>query len=112
MLHTDDFWSIALTKDSHGRYLFGDPGAANVPRLWGRPITVKNSIATGTFLVGSSQTAPIRDRMDAIVEVPENVGTDFPSNMVVLRCEERLALQVTKPAAWIWGSFSVSPPRT
>jgi hypothetical protein len=47
--------------------------------------------------------------MDAIVDVSENVGTDFLSNLIVLRCEERLALQVTKPAAWITGSFTTSP---
>jgi hypothetical protein len=66
-------------------------------------------MASGFFLVGSSQTALIRDRMDVIVEVSENVDKDFLSNLIVLRCEERLALQVTKPGAWITGTFTTSP---
>jgi HK97 family phage major capsid protein len=109
VLHTDDFWGLALTKSSQGEYLFGDPSAATIPRLWGRPIAVTNSISSGTFLVGSSMTALIRDRQDVIVEVSENVGDDFLSNMICLRCEERLALQVMRPAAWIYGSMTTSP---
>jgi len=35
ILNTDDFWAMALTKDSQSRYLFGDPSAANVLTLWG-----------------------------------------------------------------------------
>lgn len=33
VLSTDDFWSMALTKSDFGEYLFGDPSAANIPRL-------------------------------------------------------------------------------
>lgn len=66
-------------------------------------------MASGMFLVGSSQTALIRDRLDAIVEISESVGTDFLNNMVVLRAEERCCLQVMRPGAWIAGSFSTSP---
>jgi HK97 family phage major capsid protein len=109
VLNVDDFWLMALTKTSQGEYIFGDPSAATIPRLWGRPVAVTNSISSGTFLVGSSMTALIRDRMEAIVEVSENVGDDFLSNMIVLRCEERLALQVMRPAAWIYGSMTTSP---
>jgi HK97 family phage major capsid protein len=109
VLHTDDFWSMALTKSSWGTYLFGDPSASTVPRLWGRSIAVTNSLTSGSFLVGSSQTAVIRDRLEAIVDISENVNDDFIHNLVTLRCEERLALQVTRPASWITGSFTTSP---
>jgi HK97 family phage major capsid protein len=109
VLNTDDFWLMALTKTSQGEYIFGDPSAATIPRLWGRPVAVTNSISSGTFLVGSSMTALIRDRQDVIVEASENVGDDFLSNMIVLRCEERLALQIMRPAAWIYGNMTTSP---
>ena len=109
VLHTDDFWAMALTKDSQGKYLFGDPGAATVPRLWGRPIAVTNSITSGTFLVGSSATALIRDRMEAVIEMSDSNNDDFERNMLTIRAEERLALQVMRPAAWIVGTFTTSP---
>jgi HK97 family phage major capsid protein len=109
VLNTDDFWSMAVIRDGFGRFLFGDPSAATIPRLWGRPVAVTNSLTSGTFLVGSSATALIRDRLEAIVEVSENVGTDFLNNMVVIRAEERLCLQVMRPGAWITGVFTSSP---
>jgi len=109
VLNTDDFWGMALTKDSQGRYLFGDPSAATIPRLWGRPVAVTNSIATGTFLVGSSATALIRDRMEAIIEISDSHADYFVKNMLAIRAEERLCLQVMRPAAWIYGSMTTSP---
>jgi HK97 family phage major capsid protein len=109
VLNTDDFWGMALTKDKNDRYIFGDPSASNIPTLWGRPVAVTNSMGSGHFLVGASLTALIRDRMDAIVEVSENVNDDFIHNMVVLRCEERLCLQVMRPAAWVYGNMTTSP---
>ncbi|WP_051978652.1 phage major capsid protein [Edaphobacter aggregans] len=109
VLSTSDFWAMALTKDSQGRYLFGDPAQATIPRLWGRPIAVTNSMTTGTFLVGSSATALIRDRMEAIVEVSDSHASFFVQNMLAIRCEERLCLQVMRPAAWIYGNMTTSP---
>jgi HK97 family phage major capsid protein len=110
VLNTQDFWSMALTKDSQGRYLFGDPSQANIPRLWGRPIAVTNSMSSGSFLVGSSATALIRDRQEAIVEISDSHSDFFIKNMLAIRCEERLALQVMRPAAWIYSnSMSTSP---
>lgn len=109
VLHTNDFWALALTKDNEGRYLFGDPGAATQPRLWGRNVAVTNNITSGTFLVGSSATALIRDRQDAIVEISSEHADYWTRNMLAIRCEERLTLQVMRPGAWIYGSFSTSP---
>jgi HK97 family phage major capsid protein len=109
VLNTDDFWLAALTKDSQGRYLFGDPSAATIPRLWGRPVAVTNSLASGTFLVGSSATALIRDRQEAIIEISDSHSDFFVKNMLAIRAEERLTLQVMRPAAWITGSMETSP---
>lgn len=109
VLHTDDFWAMALTKTTTGEYIFGSPGATTVPTLWGRPVAVTNSIASSTFLVGSSQTALIRDRMEAVIDISGNVNDDFLKNMLVILAEARLALQVTKPAAWVTGTFVTSP---
>ena len=109
ILNTDDFWNMALTKNSQGSYLFGSPGATTIPRLWGRPVAVTNSITSGTFLVGSSLTALIRDRQEAIIEISDSHEDFFTKNMLAVRCEERLCLQVMRPAAWITGTFSTSP---
>jgi len=67
----------------------------------GRPVAVTNSIASGTFLVGSSATALIRDRMEAVVEISDSHPDYFIKNMLAIRAVERLTLQVMCRAAWI-----------
>lgn len=109
VLNVDDFWAMALTKNVQGDYLFGSPSAATIPMLWGRPIATTNSIASGSFLVGASTTALIRDRLEVVVEISDSHANFFIENMLAIRCEERLCLQVTRPGAWIYGNFSTSP---
>jgi HK97 family phage major capsid protein len=109
VLHVDDFWGLALTKDGFGTYVLGDPGVTTIPRLWGRPIAITNTLNSGTFLVGSSATALIRDRLEAIIEISDSHADYFTRNLLAIRAEERIALQVTHPGAWIYGSFTTSP---
>ena len=47
--------------------------------------------------------------MGAIFEVSSEHSDCFTKNMLVIRCEERLCLQVMRPAAWIYGTFTCSP---
>ena len=109
VLSVDDFWKIAGIKNSLGDYIFGNPSSSTVPMLWGRPVAVTNSITSGSFLIGASSTALIRDRLEAVIEISDSHADFFTANMLAIRCEERLALQVMRPAAWIYGHFSTSP---
>ncbi|MFY3739122.1 phage major capsid protein, partial [Escherichia coli] len=46
------------------------------------------------------------DREDANVVISTENADDFEKNMISIRCEERLALAVKRPEAFVYGSFS------
>lgn len=109
VLNPADWEAIELQKSSYGEYIFGGdmgPIEALGPRIWGKRVVATNSIASGTFLVGSFMMgAQIWDRQDAAVQISYEDGDNFKKNMATILAEERLALTVYRPAAFISGSF-------
>lgn len=106
VLNPIDWAYIQLLKDSMGRYLIGDPQGVEIPRLWNLPVVETQAMSVDTFLVGNFRVAAqIFDRMDIeILLSTENVD-DFEKNMVTIRAEERLALAVYRPEAFVYGDF-------
>jgi HK97 family phage major capsid protein len=112
VLHPNDYWDIRLTKDGFGRYILGDPQIpVSRPQIFGLDLVPTTSIASGSFLVGSgnSAAAEIRDRMETIVEISTSHSDFFVKNLVAIRCEKRLALVVKRAASFITGTFTTSP---
>jgi HK97 family phage major capsid protein len=111
IMHTDDWWSIVLTKDSLGRYILGDPSSLTMPRIFGLSVVPTTSIASGTFLVGSGNpvACEIRDRQEMTVEISTEHGDYFVRNLVAVRAEKRLALVTKRPASFVSGTFTTSP---
>lgn len=109
VINPADWEEIELAKTTYGEYIFGgDMGPVNAlaPLVWGKRVVATNSIAAGTFLVGAfSMGAQIWDRMDAAVQISFEDGDNFKKNMATLLAEERLALTVYRPAAFISGSL-------
>lgn len=112
VLHPIDFHDVELIKDENGgantgRYVVGDPlgGSLTVPTLWGRPVVVTRSIASGRFLAGNFQMAELRDRMDSTIDLSEEHSDFFVKNKVAIRAEERIALAVMRTTAFTYGSF-------
>ncbi|MEX6508930.1 phage major capsid protein [Jiella sp. M17.18] len=100
-------WSIIETmKDSEGRYIIGDPRGVIEKRLWGLPVVDSDAIADGKFLVGAfNMAAQVFDREDANVQVSTEDRDNFITNAVTIRAEERLALAVTRPEAFVYGNL-------
>ena len=58
------------------------------------------------FLTGSfAEAAQIFDREDANVVISTENADDFEKNMISVRWEERLALAVYRPEAFVKGEF-------
>ncbi|WP_241575107.1 phage major capsid protein [Rosenbergiella nectarea] len=109
VLHFIDWAKIELTKDSLGRYILANPSALTGPTLWGLPVVATEAAAfQGKFLTGAfNAAAQLFDREDANVVISTENSDDFEKNMISIRCEERLALAVKRPEAFIYGDFTV-----
>ncbi|RZJ44951.1 MAG: phage major capsid protein, partial [Brevundimonas sp.] len=109
VLNPIDWAGIETLKDADGRYLIGNPQGAISPTLWGLPVVSTQAMAAGNFLTGAFQMgAQIFDREDARVEVSTEDSDNFRKNLVTILAEERLALAVYRPEAFIKGAFSTA----
>lgn len=102
----DTDWAIIETdKDAQGRYIIGNPQGTIGANLWGLPVVATKAITEDKFLVGAFQMgAQIFDRWTARVEVGYE-NDDFTKNMVTILGEERVALAVYRPEAFIYGDL-------
>lgn len=105
VLNPIDWATMELLKDNEGRYIIGQPQGETNPTLWRLPVVETQAIAPTKFLTGAfNMAAQIFDAEDASIEVGfEN--DDFTRNLLTMLCEERLALAVYRPEAFIYGTL-------
>ncbi len=110
-LNPADWWDIRLTKDTTGRYIFGDPGAGGPSDIFGLTPVPTTAMDATKFLVGggSAAQAEIRDRMEMEVAISTEHSDYFTKNMVAIRAEKRMALVVYRPDSYLYGTFTTSP---
>ena len=110
VVHMTDWAAIELTKDANGGYILANPMRIAGPTLWGRPV-VETEVPEfeGEFLAGAFATAAqVFDREDANVVISTENADDFEKNMISIRCEERAALAVKRPEAFVTGAFGTA----
>lgn len=106
VLNPVDWTNIELTKDGQSNYIFANPYGVIAPMLWGRPVVETQAQAVDEYLVGAFKlAAQIFDREQVNVQISLENNDNFETNMVSLRGEERLALAVMRPEAFIKGDF-------
>lgn len=106
VINPADWEEIELLKATDNQYVWSNPVAMAGPQIWGKRVIPTNSITAGTFLVGAfSMGAQVWDRQDAAVQISYEDGDNFRKNMATLLAEERLALTVYRPSAFVKGSF-------
>jgi HK97 family phage major capsid protein len=106
VLHPTDWANIELTKTTDGAYLFANPQSNASQTLWGLPVVATTAITEDKFLVGSFNLgAQIFDRWDADVLISTEDSDNFRKNLVTILAEERLALAVYRPEAFIKGDL-------
>lgn len=106
VLNPIDWSNIERLKDAEGRYIIGDPQGTAIPRLWGLPVVETQSIAQDKFLTGAFRLgAQYFDRWMARVQLATENEDDFVKNLVTLLAEERGALAVYRPEAFIYGDL-------
>ena len=108
VLNPIDWTMIETLKDEIGRYIIGNPQGSTAPTLWGLPVVATQAIAVNKFLTGAfQQGAQLFDRWESRIEVGY-VNDDFTKNMVTILGEERLALAVYRPEAFVYGDFNTA----
>jgi len=111
VLHPNDWEKIELAKDEQGQYLVAVSVAlGGEPRVWRMPVVDTPAIAEGTALVGAFGTgAQIYDREQASIRISEQHSDFFVRNAIVILAEQRLALAVKRPEAFVEVSFDMAP---
>ena len=111
VLHPNDWEDIELTKDEQGQYLVAVSVAmGGEPRVWRMPVVDTPAIAEGTALVGAFGTgAQLYDREEASIRISEQHSDFFVRNAIVILAEQRLALAVKRPEAFVKVDFDAEP---
>jgi HK97 family phage major capsid protein len=102
ILNPANWETIQLSKDGEGRYYGAGPFAGpQAPTLWGLPVVVTPSITANTGFTGAFSSAAQFFRHGGIrVEASNSHSDFFIRNLTAIRCEERGALAVYRPAAF------------
>lgn len=112
VLHPKDLHNIELLKieeggvANKGSYILGQPAQGTmVKTVWGLPVVECDNMTIGTFLVGAfNKGAILFDRMQAVIDVSYETGTNFVENEATIRCEERVGLGIRRAGAFIYGT--------
>jgi len=103
-----DWTEMELMKDTIGRYVIGNPQGGVAPTLWRLPVVETQAMNVGKFLTGAYQMgAQLFDRWEGRVEAGYE-NDDFTKNLVTILGEERLALAVYRPQAFVYGDFNTA----
>jgi len=113
-----DYQSLRLQRDANGQYYgggffageYGNGTLTAQPPLWGLRTVVTPSVPAGTALVANfSQAATVYRKGGVRVESTNSHASDFTSNLVTVRAEERVALAMRRPAAFVKVTTTAAP---
>lgn len=106
VLNPADWWTMRLAKDSQGRYILGDPGAAIERVLFDRPVVTTAACTAGNVGVLSlGQSSTFYNREGVQIDMSEHDGDNFQRLLITLRAVRRCMLAVERPAAVRYGAL-------
>lgn len=106
LLNPKDWGAIERIKGTDGHYIFGAPGAAVQPILWGLPVVFAASMPEGKYWVGNLALGfdgLIRE--DVNITVSTEDGNNITKNLVTILAEMRAAGAVVLPEACVAGDL-------
>jgi HK97 family phage major capsid protein len=102
LLNPTDYSQLMLTRASHYNFV----PQADLMQVMGVPIISNTAMTAGSFLVGDFvRGAKLHEREGVRVEFFEQDSTNVRYNLVTVRVEERVALAVKHPTAFVTGAF-------
>lgn len=107
VLNPTDFANIELLKGDDGHYIWATVPNGGEARLWRVPVYETTAMNQGEFLLGNwSLAGSLWDREQTTVRVSESHADLFVKNGVVVLAEERVAMTIYRPQAFVKGSFA------
>lgn len=107
LLNPLDWFALQTQRATpSGEYLFGSPAAPIPPGLWNRPVVLSSSVPRGTGAAVDTAYVTLLDRQQVTVEASESHKDNFTKNLVTVRCEARIGLEVTDQ--WAIRKFDLS----
>lgn len=106
LLNPKDWVKVLGAKNANKDYLI--PGILDVPaqRIWGIPVFLSGSVASGKFHMGNFfEGGKVIERTGLAVEI-DREGDDFTKNLMTIRAERRLDFAVVQPKALAYGDFA------
>lgn len=106
VIHPTDYQTFRLQKDGNKQYYgggffegpYGNGAVLDKPPLWGLRTVVTPAIAQGSVAVGAFKSVSTLYRKGGVrVETATQHASDFTSNLLTIRAEERVALAVRVP---------------
>jgi len=110
VLHPTDWEEIELLKGSDKHYIWIVVTEGGIPRIWRAPVVETTAILVGEALTGAfGLGAMLWDRQASVIRIAEQHEDFFIKNMVVILAEERIALSVFRPEAYVAIDFDTAP---
>lgn len=107
MMNPTDVLTLKTKKGSDGHYLGRAPWDRLPMFCDGVPIIETTAIGAGEFLVGDfARGAQIFDRKTASINFYDQDEDNAQKNLITVVIEERLALVIYRPNAFVYGSFA------
>lgn len=95
-----------LKATGSGEYLWGAPGLALGMNPFGVRVVISPFVPAGQFVIGAfQQHTAVWNRVGVVVEMGYE-NDDFTKNLVTLRAECRVGLEVNRPSAILAGAFT------
>lgn len=97
---------IAREDGATGAYLYGAPGTVSGLNPFGVRVVISSQMPAGQFLIGQMAVSTgVWNREGTVVEMGY-ADDDFIRNLITIRAETRLGLEVSVPAAILGGAFT------
>jgi len=120
IINPADYQNLRLSKDSNNQYYGGgffqgqygnSSGLEWEPPLWGLRTVVTPAVASGMAIVGAfAQGATAYSKGGVVIESTNSNEDDFKKNLIAIRAEQRIALAVRIPAAFVKVTFATLVP--
>lgn len=107
LLNPTDWAAIEMQKDANERYIYGDPGTALAPRLWGKDVVDTATMSVGEWLVGDlAMAATFYDRQETAITMTTSHDQDFIEDMITVKARKRVAMAIKRALAMCKGNFT------